>query len=51
MTLTVRDMFRNVSQVLHEMRIGNYTPWCRILFEKLIVTQLVEKYSAFLWNP
>jgi hypothetical protein len=26
------------------------TPWCRILFEKLIVTQLVRKYS-FLWNP
>jgi hypothetical protein len=27
------------------------TPWCRILFEKLIVTQLVKKYSAFLRNP
>jgi hypothetical protein len=27
------------------------TPWCRILFEKLIVTQLVKKYPAFLWNP
>jgi hypothetical protein len=26
-------------------------PWCRILFEKLIVTQLVKKYPAFLWNP
>jgi hypothetical protein len=26
------------------------TPWCRILFEKLIVTQLVRKYPAFLWN-
>jgi hypothetical protein len=25
-------------------------PWCRILFEKLIVTQLVKKYP-FLWNP
>jgi hypothetical protein len=23
------------------------TPWCRILFEKLIVTQLVKKYPAF----
>jgi hypothetical protein len=27
------------------------TPWCRILFEKLIVTQLVKKYPAFLRNP
>jgi hypothetical protein len=27
------------------------TPWCRILFEKLIVTQLIKKYPAFLWNP
>jgi hypothetical protein len=25
------------------------TPWYRILFEKLIVTQLVKKYP-FLWN-
>jgi hypothetical protein len=23
------------------------TPWCRILFEKLIVTQLIRKYPAF----
>jgi hypothetical protein len=23
------------------------TPWCRLLFEKLIVTQLVKKYPAF----
>jgi hypothetical protein len=27
------------------------TPWCRILFEKLIVTQLVRKYLTFSWNP
>jgi hypothetical protein len=26
------------------------TPWCRILFEKLIVTQFVKEYPAFLWN-
>jgi hypothetical protein len=25
-------------------------PWCRILFEKLIVTQIFNKYPAFLWN-
>jgi hypothetical protein len=27
------------------------TPWCRILLEKLIATQLVKKYPAFLRNP
>jgi len=27
------------------------TPWCRILFEKLIVTQLIKKYQLSLWNP
>jgi len=26
------------------------TPWCRILFEKLIVTQLIKKYPASLLN-
>jgi len=24
------------------------TPWCRILFEKLIVTQLIKKYPFFM---
>jgi hypothetical protein len=27
------------------------TPWCRILFEKLIVTQLIKKNPAFLMEP
>jgi hypothetical protein len=27
------------------------TPWCRTLFEKLIVTQLVNNYPTFFWNP
>jgi hypothetical protein len=27
------------------------TTWCRILFEKLTVTQLVKKYSAFFMEP
>jgi len=27
------------------------TPWCRILFERPIVTQPVEKYSAFFTEP
>jgi hypothetical protein len=31
--------------------IHSLTPWCRILFEKVIVTQLVKKYPAFLWKP
>jgi hypothetical protein len=26
-------------------------PWCRILFEKLIVTQLIKKYPAFFMEP
>jgi len=26
------------------------TSWCRTLFEKLIVTEFVKKYPAFLWN-
>jgi hypothetical protein len=40
-----------------DLRTGTYlltyslTPYCRILFEKLIITQLVKKYPAFLWNP
>jgi hypothetical protein len=28
-----------------------FTPCCRILFEKLIETQLVEQQTASLWNP
>jgi hypothetical protein len=31
--------------------IWENTPRCRALFEKLIVTRLVKKYPAFLWNP
>jgi hypothetical protein len=27
------------------------TTWCRILFEKLIVTQLIYKYPAFFMEP
>jgi hypothetical protein len=27
-----------------------FTPWCRILFEKLIVTQYVKKISCFLYG-
>jgi len=28
-----------------------HTPWCRMLFEKLIVTQLVKKYPALFMEP
>jgi hypothetical protein len=36
-----------------EITEGSYslTPWCRILFEKPIVTQLIKKYPTFLRNP
>jgi len=27
------------------------TPWCKIFFERLTVTQLVKEQPAFLWNP
>jgi hypothetical protein len=27
------------------------TPWCRILFEKLIIIQLIKKILISLWNP
>jgi hypothetical protein len=27
------------------------TPWCRILFEELIVIQLIKKYPAFFMEP
>jgi hypothetical protein len=27
------------------------TPWCRILFEKLIITQLAKNILLTSWNP
>jgi hypothetical protein len=41
----------------HAMKTYTYllthslTPWCRILFEKLIVTQLVKQEPAFFMEP
>jgi hypothetical protein len=36
----------------HENRIATHnTPWCRLLFEKLIVTQLFSKYPALFMEP
>jgi hypothetical protein len=37
--------------ISYKLSSGILTPWCKILFEKLIVTQLVKKYPAFLQNP
>jgi len=28
-----------------------HIPWCRILFERLIVTQLIKNVLLSLWNP
>jgi hypothetical protein len=42
---------QSVRSVKNLLLIYSLTPWCRTLFEKLIVTQLVKKYPAFLWNP
>jgi hypothetical protein len=37
---------------LHNMLLTYLlTPWCRTLFEKLIVTQLVKKYPASFMEP
>jgi hypothetical protein len=33
------------------IEFGVLTSWCRILFEKLIVIQLVKKYAAFFMEP
>jgi hypothetical protein len=36
---------------LMSLLIHSLTPWCRILLEKLIVTQLVKNILLSLWNP
>jgi len=35
----------------HYSLTQSLTPWCRILFEKLIVTQLIKKYPAMFKEP
>jgi hypothetical protein len=37
--------------LLTHLLTHSLTPWCRILFEKLIVTQLIKKYPAFFMEP
>jgi hypothetical protein len=51
----------HVTDFMHGLKLQLYlaislityllTPLCRSLFEKLIVSQLVKKYPAFLWKP
>jgi hypothetical protein len=38
------------NEELHNLYASLLTPWCRILFEKLFVTQLVKKISCFLYG-
>jgi hypothetical protein len=40
-----------LSRIFVKCLTYSLTPWCKILFETLIVTQLVKNYLAFLWNP
>jgi hypothetical protein len=44
-------MLTLLTYLLSHSLTHSLTPWCRILFEKLIVTQLLKKHPAFLWNP
>jgi hypothetical protein len=37
---------RNIEKIFEIL-----TPWCRILFEKLTVTELVKQYPAFFMEP
>jgi hypothetical protein len=39
--------FKVITYLLTYLLTCLLTPWCRILFEKLMVTQLVKKYPAF----
>jgi hypothetical protein len=41
----------NDKDIMKTLPVYLLTPWWRILFEKLFVTQLVKKYPAFLQNP
>jgi hypothetical protein len=41
---------QHVSAVLYNL-LTYFTPYCKILFEKLIVTQLIKTYPAFFMEP
>jgi hypothetical protein len=54
--MTVKENGPLHARVTHYVHIrelpgSTLAPWCRTLFEKLIVTQFVKKYPAFLLNP
>ena len=40
-----------MSTVVLETYTYLFTPWCRVLLEKLTGLQLVKKFPEFLWNP
>jgi hypothetical protein len=44
-------MLETVYHLLTYLLTYLLTPWCRALFEKLIVIQLVKKYLAFYMEP
>jgi hypothetical protein len=39
----LHDDLKKIVQLLTYLLTHSLTPWCRILFEKLIVTQIVKK--------
>jgi hypothetical protein len=46
--VTIRSKNWRGANLIKDATLLTYllTPWCRMLFEKLIVTQLIKKYSA-----
>jgi hypothetical protein len=52
-TAVIQLFWPRLLTVLHAVILffGLLTPWCRILFEKLIVTQLIKNILLSLWNP
>jgi hypothetical protein len=48
LTLSISSLLNNL--LTHSLT-HSLTPWCRTLFEKLIVTQLVKNIPLPLWNP
>jgi hypothetical protein len=42
---------KKLTYLLTYLLTYSLTPWCRVLFEKLIVIQLVKKYPAFSMEP
>jgi hypothetical protein len=47
----LNNMRRKTSRTFRNKKRELFTPSCRTLFEKLIVTQPVKKYHAFFMEP